>query len=132
MIVVDASVVVDFLLAQPPHYAAIVALLRAHERELVAPYLLDAEIGQVLRRLVRAGSIDSERADEAITDFLALGIIRYPHVPLMRRAFELRDNTTYYDALYLALAETLGVAFLTRDGALRTVPGHRARVDVLA
>jgi predicted nucleic acid-binding protein len=132
MIVVDASVVVDFLLAEPPHYAAIVASMRAHEREIVAPHLLDAEIGQVLRRLVRAGSIDSARADEAIADFLALGIIRYPHVPLMRRAFELRDNTTFYDALYLALAEALSVAFLTRDGALGTVPGHRARVDVLA
>lgn len=132
MIVVDASVVVDFLLVQPPHYGAIVASLRAHERELVAPHLLDAEIGQVLRRLVRAGILDPTRADEALADFLALGIIRYPHAPMMARAFQLRDNTTFYDALYLALAEALGVSLLTRDGALGTVPGHRARVDVLA
>ena len=72
------------------------------------------------------------RAEQALQDFLALGLTRYPHVPLLARAFELRDNATVYDALYLALAEALGATLLTRDAALGVVPGHRARVEVLA
>lgn len=132
MIVLDASVVVDFVLALTPHYEAIVDHVREHARELVAPHLLDAEVGQVLRRFVHSGAISSSRADQAITDFLDLGITRYPHGPLLGRAFALRDNATVYDALYLALAETLGATLLTRDAALATVPGHAAHVEAIA
>jgi predicted nucleic acid-binding protein len=132
VIVLDASVVVDFVLALPPHRDTIVRRIGEHARELAAPYLLDAEVGQVLRRFVLAGTVAPNRAEQAIQDFLALGLTRYPHVPLLARAFELRDNATVYDALYLALAEALGATLLTRDAALGVVPGHRARVEVLA
>ncbi|MGH6897644.1 MAG: PIN domain-containing protein [Geminicoccaceae bacterium] len=49
----------------------------------------------------------------------------------MPRAFELRDNATIYDALYLALAEVLEAPLLTRDRRLARVPGVAARVEVV-
>lgn len=132
MIVLDTSVVVDLVLALPPHHEAILERVREHGRELAAPHLLDVEFGQVMRRFVHSGAISSSRAEQAITDFLDLGITRYDHGPLLGRAFELRDNATVYDALYLILAEALGATLVTRDAALGSVPGHAARVEVIA
>jgi len=132
VIVVDASVIIDLLLALPPRYQAIVDAIREHARELAAPHLLDAEVGQVLRRFVRTGSLDPARANDAIQDLLALGVTRYPHGPLLPRAFELRDSVTVYDGLYLALAEALRAPLLTGDAVLASVAGIRVRVDVLS
>ena len=56
---------------------------------------------------------------------------RYPHVPLLYRAWELRGHLTAYDAMYIALAEALGAILLTRDGKLAAAPGHRARVQLV-
>jgi predicted nucleic acid-binding protein len=130
VIVLDASVVVDFLLATPPHFEAIAARL-TREEDLAAPHLLDAEVGQVLRRFALANEITAERGEAALEDLDALGLIRFPHGPLMKRAFALRRNATTYDALYLVLAESLGATLLTRDTALANIPGHRASVELL-
>ena len=48
----------------------------------------------------------------------------------LERAFELRENVTVYDALYLALAEATTSVFLTCDAALAANPGD-ARVEVV-
>jgi predicted nucleic acid-binding protein len=99
---------------------------------LAAPHLLDAEVGHVIRRHTLVGIISTVRAKRALEDFAAIPIDRYPHTSLLPRAFSLRDNATMYDALYLALAETLDATFLTRDAALAGVPGVAARVEVIA
>ena len=130
MIVLDASVVVDFLLGGPSA-ETIAARLLAEASGLVSPHLLDAEVGQVLRRFVLSQQLSADRANEALRDFQALPIARYDHAPFLERAFELRDNVTFYDALYLVLAESLAALLLTRDAALASIPGHRARVEVL-
>jgi predicted nucleic acid-binding protein len=57
--------------------------------------------------------------------------VRHAHAPLLLRAFELRDNVTFHDALYLVLAEVLQAPLLTRDAALARAPGHAARVQVI-
>ncbi len=131
MIVTDASVVVDLLLGLQPQASRIASRFVAARRRY-APHLLDAEVAQVIRRHVLVGQISSQRAAEALQDLLALPLRRYPHTALIERAFELRDNATVYDALYLALAEALDATLLTRDAALATVPGHSARVEVIA
>jgi predicted nucleic acid-binding protein len=131
VIVLDASAVVEFLLRSSRGASAIAARIRAAAPRLAAPHLLDAEVGQVLRRYVRAGEMTAERAAGAMEDLLALPLVRYPHGPFLARAFELRANATFYDALYLALAEALRAPLLTCDGALARVPGHRARVQVV-
>ena len=41
--------------------------------------------------------------------------MRHRHAPLRRRAWELRDRCSAYDAFYLALAEALDAELLTTD-----------------
>ncbi len=131
MIVLDASVVVDLVLNVDPAATRIAQRIVQETPGLCAPHLLDAEVGQVLRRFCLRGDIAAGRAVHALDDFLALPIERCPHTPLLQRSFELRDNATVYDALYLALAEGLDAPLLTRDSALANIPGCTARVEVV-
>jgi predicted nucleic acid-binding protein len=132
MIVVDASVVIDLLLDLRPWGPFIGQRLASAVPALAAPHLLDAEVAQVLRRYVLRGELEPTVARAALRDLCDLPVVRYDHGPLLGRAFQLRDNVTVHDALYLVLAEALGWPLLTRDRALAEVPGHDARVQVLA
>lgn len=131
MIVVDASIVVELLIGAGEGTEQLRERLLKHARTIAAPHLMDAEVGQVLRRLAAKREINARRAREALVDLADLPIHRYPHTPLFDRAFELRQNTTFYDALYLALAEGLAGELWTRDRALGRIPGVRAKVRVL-
>ena len=132
MIVLDASAVVDLILNLPPHADEIGERVREEAPNLLTLHLVDAEVGQVLRRYVRRGEITAARAMDAVDDLESLPLQRYAHFPLLKRAFALRDNATVYDALYLALAEGTEAPLLTRDPKLGRVPGHRAKVEVIA
>jgi predicted nucleic acid-binding protein len=129
LIVLDASAAVEVLL-QSPVGAAWGERLLTSAVSLHAPHLLDVEVAQVLRRFVREGDVTASRAREALADLADLQVERYPHELLLPRAWELRDNLTAYDAVYVALAELLGATLLTRDDRIRTAPRHRARVEV--
>jgi predicted nucleic acid-binding protein len=130
VIVVDASALLEFLLQTPVGRRIEARLVRDRE-ELHAPHLIDVEIVQGLRRLVRTGELSSARAGEAITDLADLDLTRHGHLDLLSRAWTLRENVTAYDAIYLALAEALGAPMVTCDGPLAKAPGHRARVEVI-
>ncbi len=131
MLVLDASVVVDFLLGRGPHAGSIGDRIRRAGHDLAAPQLLDVEVGQVLRRFVLRGELHADRADLALQHLAQLPVRRYGHGPLIRRAFQLRDNATMYDALYIVLAEGLNASLLTLDARMAGVPGHSARIEVL-
>lgn len=131
MIAVDASVVIDLLLGPgSPGGDTVAALLSAGDI-LCAPHLIDAEVGQGLRRYVMHGDLTGDLAESLVRHFLEVPITRYPHTGLLSRAFELRSTVTVYDGLYLALAEILECPLVTGDGALRNVPGSHAVVEVL-
>lgn len=72
----------------------------------------------------------SQHAIRALAVFMAVPIARFAHTRLLARAFQLRRNVTIYDALYIALAETLQVPLLTRDAALARVPGVFTRIEI--
>ena len=108
--VTDASVVVAFLLGEGSGEERAAMLGEVH-----APALLDVEVTQTLRGLLRAGKIDLTRADLGRTELADLPIRRHPDAALLRRAWELRDICTTYDGLYAALAEGLDAALITRD-----------------
>jgi predicted nucleic acid-binding protein len=131
VIVVDASVLVDALLGSSSIATIARQRIATESQGLAAPHLIDAEVVQVLLRFVLRGELDPERARGAIDDLLDLRLTRYPHAPLLIRAFALRDNVTVYDALYLALAEALDAPLLTLDGSLTNVPGCDAVVELL-
>lgn len=130
MIVVDASAVLEFLLQTALGSRVEARLLRDGD-DLHAPHLLDVEITQALRRLVRAGEVDDERAAEALADLIEFDLRRHPHVDLLARAWELRDNLTAYDAIYVALAEALDGPLVTCDGRLGAASGCAVPLDVI-
>lgn len=129
MIVLDASAAVDWLL-QTTAGLRIDKRISSSGDSLHAPHLLDLEVVQVLRRLVREGNLSAHRADEAIQDLLDLRITRYPHSLFLPRIWSLRHNLSAYDAAYIVLAEKLGATLVTRDGRLAAAAGHRASIDV--
>jgi predicted nucleic acid-binding protein len=130
VIVVDASALLEFLL-QTALGARVEARLFGEEDELHAPHLLDVEIAQGLRRLVRAGEVSSGRAEEAIADLTDLDLHRHAHFDLLGRAWKLRDKISAYDAMYVALAEAIDAPIITCDSPLAKAPGHRARIEVI-
>ena len=130
MIVVDASAVFETLLRRP-NAEAVERRLFDPSETLHAPYLLDVEVAQVLRRYAANGEIDGERGRMALADLADFPLNRYPHEFLLPRIWDLRQNLTAYDAVYVALAEALDAPLLTRDRRLATAPGHRARVEVV-
>lgn len=130
MIVVDASALMEVLL-QTERGARVEARLFGDDGELHAPHLIDVEIVQGLRRLVRTGELASGRAEEAIADLAELDLQRHAHFDLLGRAWKLRDNITAYDAMYVVLAEAIEAPLVTCDAALARVPAHRARVEVI-
>ena len=120
MIVIDASILTDFLLGRPQAHDALRRELAGRDHEpLRAPELIEPETLNALRRLVARGTVSDRRATEAASDLANTRLVRYPHAPLRERVWELRDNLTAYDATYLALAEGLGASvLLTGDGGL--------------
>ena len=129
MIVLDASAALDWLLQTSAGQRIETRIYSQHE-SLHAPHLLDLEVAQVLRRLVREGAVSAHRVDQAIEDLLDLRITRYPHFLLLPRIWQLRHNLSAYDAAYVALAERLGARLLTRDSRLASASGHAALVEL--
>jgi predicted nucleic acid-binding protein len=130
VIVVDASAVLEALL-RTPAAPAVEGRLFDSGATLHAPHLLDAEIAQVVRRYAARGEIDRERGRVALADLVDFPLRRYPHGFLLPRVWELRDNLTAYDAIYVALAEVLDAPLVTRDRRLAAAAGHLAQVEVV-
>jgi predicted nucleic acid-binding protein len=130
VIVLDASAAIEWLL-QTSTGQRVEQQIFSQSESLHAPHLLDVEIIQVLRRLVRERVISAVRADQAITDLLDLRINRYPHFVLLPRIWQLRHNLSAYDAAYVALAEELDAILLTSDARLASASGHTAQIHVM-
>ena len=130
MIVLDASALIEVLL-RTRDGAAIERRMFARGETLHAPHLIDIETTQVLRRHVAKGAIDAKRGREAIQDVATLALRRYGHESLLPRVWEMRDNVTAYDAVYVALAQALDAPLLTCDRRLAASAGHRARIEAM-
>ncbi|HEX2392164.1 MAG TPA: type II toxin-antitoxin system VapC family toxin [Solirubrobacterales bacterium] len=130
MPVVDASVIVEFVAFGERREAA-ERRLREDDEALWAPHLLDAEVGHALRRAVRHAALDPATAGEALWRLDELPLRRVSHEVLVHYAWELRENVSFYDGLYVALAEILDEPLITFDARLARA-GVSARVEVLA
>jgi predicted nucleic acid-binding protein len=56
---------------------------------------------------------------------------RYPVLPFMQRAYELRANVSPYHATHVALAEHLGCTLVTADARLSRAHGPRCQLTLL-
>jgi predicted nucleic acid-binding protein len=130
VIVIDASALLEFLLQTRLGTRVETRLFRDAD-EFHAPHLIDVEVVQCLRRLVRMGEVSSDRAEGAIADLADFDLHRHAHIDLMARTWMLRDNVSAYDAVYVALAEALEASFVTCDGPLGKTSGHAARIEVI-
>ena len=129
MIVLDASAAVDWLL-QTAAGRRIETRIYSRGESLHAPHLLDLEVAQVFRRLVRETTVSAQRADQAIQDLQDLRLTRYPHFVFLSHIWRLRQNLSAYDAAYVALTEELDATLLTRDARLASSPGSRAKIEL--
>ena len=129
MIVLDASAAIDWLL-QTATGQRIERRIYSLGESLHAPHLLDLEVAQVLRRLVREAAVSAQRADQALQDLFDLRVTRYPHFVFLPRIWQLRDNVSAYDAAYVALTEKLGATLLTRDACLASASARRVNIEV--
>ena len=125
MIVVDASAAVSALLNDGPARRAILG------QQLHVPHLIDMDVASGLRRQVAGGNIDSDAGWTALDTFGRLGMTRYPAGGLLERVWQLRDNVSAYDAIYIALAEDLDCALLTSDAKFGRTPGIRCSVTLV-
>jgi predicted nucleic acid-binding protein len=131
LIVIDASVLANAIADDGTHGKRARDELRL-AGDLAAPDLIDVETVAVLRKRWLAGTLTARRFSAAIGDLERLDLDRCPTLPLMRRAYELRQNISAYDASYVALAELLHCELLTSDNRLATAPGPRCPIRVLA
>jgi predicted nucleic acid-binding protein len=129
VIVADASVLANAIGDDGPDGTAARAALAGHE--LSFPELADLEVVSVLRRRWLAKTMSARRFATAVGDLALLPADRYPLLPFMARAYELRANVSPYDATYVALAEQLGCPLLTADARLARAPGPRCPIVVL-
>ncbi len=129
MIVLDASAAIDWLL-QTDAGQRIEKRIYSRGESLHAPHLLDVEVAQVLRRLVRERAVSAQRADQALQDSLDLRVTRYPHHVFLPRIWQLRNNLSAYDAAYVALSEKLGATLITRDARLASASVRGASFEL--
>jgi predicted nucleic acid-binding protein len=129
MIVVDASALLESLL-RAPAAVAVERRLFDPRQTLHAPHLLDVEVTQVICRYAANGEIEGERGRAVLADLADFPLRRYPHHFLLQRVWDLRNNLTAYDGVYVALAEALDAPLLTRDRCLAAAPGHHALIEL--
>ena len=129
MSVFDTAAVVDYLLGTGS--ARGVAGLLEEESEGAAPDLLVFDVLAVLRRQAGSGDLSSERATAAVADLGDVPIELWPSLSLRGRAWELRENFTAADALFLALCEELGERLVTADRRLARAARELTGIEVV-
>lgn len=116
MSVIDASLLIDVLVGLPAgrRWRRWVATSDA----LAAPDCAGVELGRYLRRQALSGGLSAAHAQHSLRAFRALGVQTYPTGPLLADAFELRENFTFDDAIYVSLARRLEEPIATTDARL--------------
>lgn len=133
--VVDASVVIKWLVPEIHSDAARRLLTRPHE--YVAPDLLFAEAPNAIWKKVRRGELTAEEGQRLVADIGRVAVETVSCRALAEDAHALANVTgrTVYDAMYLALAVRLDTSVITADerfeGALRHVPAIAGHIQLV-
>lgn len=130
MLVVDASCLYE-VVASTDRAEGLRQRL-AVDVDQAAPHIVDVEVFGVIRREFLLGRLDATAADQAVEDLRDWPGERFGHQALLASAWKLRGTVRGWDAMYVALAETLGAVLLTLDDRLRRAVGVTCRVEVPA
>ena len=114
MMVLDASAAVDLLLDSRLGRRVAEQL----DDDLVAPELLHVEVCSAFARFVRAGVVDSSKADGAVGRLAQLPVTSVSDALLVAPAWLLRDRVRISDAFYVACAMAFRAPLLTTDARL--------------
>ncbi|SDT58221.1 type II toxin-antitoxin system VapC family toxin [Jiangella sp. DSM 45060] len=114
-VVVDASALVDLMV--PTDRADVVAKT-IEGRALHAPAHVDAELLSAFGRLQRADVLSEQDVTELLDILESMPVVRHGLPDLLELAWGHRHDTRLTDALYLALAERLGLGVVTTDARL--------------
>ena len=114
MLVIDASLALEWLLSDARAKEAEAILIRASSEEIWVPPLFSLEVGNVLRTRLRRGLIDEDVRDDSLARVRALRMrvdrSDDPSGQALARTVALSDrfDLTVYDAAYLELALRIG------------------------
>lgn len=130
-LVLDASALVYAIRSPAPGAADV--RRRLLDEPSHAPHLIDAEVGAVLRRHVLAGALAARDARTLLDESATLVDERYETSPSLRAAaWALHDRVSFYDALYVALAQALDLPLLTADAGLARSPKLPCALELVA
>ena len=128
LVVVDASVLLNAFATPSADGARARNLVDNHR--LAAPEHLFVEIFHGVPDRVTDGKLAPPLAIRALNRLADLSVELVPTRLLLERMWELRHNTSGYDAAYIAAAEHLKVPLMTSDQKLAGAPGLRCEVRV--
>jgi predicted nucleic acid-binding protein len=116
--VVDASIIIDYLITGP-HTVHADAFFRhrAAQEVLLVPEFGLLECTNVLWKQVRFQGMPQKQAEMLLRDLRALPLRRTPMKALLNAALDigLKHNLAIYDSAYVALARKSGYALITLD-----------------
>jgi len=125
VVVVDASLALKWVLAEPDSNTAVMLLDRWTDEgiSVIAPALFTYEVTNTLYRQVVAGKLAYEEAKQGLTDLFSVGVLvkfsQYEDVSTQAMEFAHQLNLpATYDAHYLALALHENCEYWTADKRL--------------
>lgn len=122
-LVVDTSVVSKLYLRDEEWVANADALFARFERgevELVAPRLITYEVPASIRNAIVKRRINEEDGQEAVAHFRRLPLPIIDDLDVLEEAFRTanRYSRSFYDSIFLVLAQDLGWNLVTADDKL--------------
>lgn len=134
--VVDASVVLKWYFDEPGAQAAdrLLSEYARGDRELLAPDLVVAELGNALWKRLRRRECDLASAGSILALWKAERPPLVPSSLLVERALSLAAELDHpvYDCLYVAAAVAFDASFATADRGLARTASRFAEVELIA
>lgn len=124
-LVVDASAMVDYLVASP--LAQRVAT-RLEDAEVNVPAHFDAEVLSALGRLQRGGDLSELEVQERVALTAQAPFHRHLLAPLLEGAWALHHNVRLVDALYIELASQLDATIITTDSGMASASANAEHI----